>query len=52
MRTVVGANDLEDEGIAIVKTLKLSDDRYLAYDEYGDPDGTPVIFNHGSPTRG
>jgi pimeloyl-ACP methyl ester carboxylesterase len=30
-----------------VKTLKLSDGRYLAYDEYGDPDGTPVIFNHG-----
>jgi pimeloyl-ACP methyl ester carboxylesterase len=47
MRTVVGANNLEHEGIAIVKTLKLSDDRYLAYDEYGDPDGTPVIFNHG-----
>jgi pimeloyl-ACP methyl ester carboxylesterase len=41
------ANDLEHEGIAIVKTLKLSDGRYLAYDEYGDPDGTPVIFNHG-----
>ena len=47
MRTVVGANDLEHEGITIVKTLKLSDGRYLAYDEYGDPDGTPVIFNHG-----
>src|SRR5262245_55410107 len=31
----------------MVKTLKLSDGRYLAYDEYGDPDGTPVIFNHG-----
>lgn len=30
-----------------MKALKLSDGRYLAYDEYGDPDGTPVIFNHG-----
>ena len=47
MRTVVGANDLEHEGIPIVKSLKLSDGRYLAYHEYGDPDGTPVIFNHG-----
>lgn len=46
VRTVIGANDVEHEGIAIVKTLKLSDGRYLAYDEYGDPDGTPVIFNH------
>src|SRR5436190_17318517 len=33
--------------IAIVKTVKLSDGRYLAYDEYGDFDGTPVIFNDG-----
>jgi len=30
-----------------MKTLKLSDGRDLAYEEYGDPDGTPVIFNHG-----
>jgi pimeloyl-ACP methyl ester carboxylesterase len=30
-----------------VKTLKLADGRDLAYDEYGDPGGTPVIFNHG-----
>ena len=27
--------------------LTLSDGRTLAYDEYGDPDGAPVIFNHG-----
>jgi pimeloyl-ACP methyl ester carboxylesterase len=27
--------------------LTLSDGRTLAYDTYGDPDGTPVIFNHG-----
>src|SRR5262249_53205310 len=33
--------------IAIMKALKVSDGRYLAYDEYGDPDGTPIIFNHG-----
>ena len=30
-----------------MKTLKLADGRDLAYDEYGDPGGTPVIFNHG-----
>ena len=30
-----------------MKSLKLADGRYLAYHEYGDPDGTPVIFNHG-----
>jgi pimeloyl-ACP methyl ester carboxylesterase len=30
-----------------VKVLKLEDGRELAYDEYGDPNGTPVIFNHG-----
>ena len=30
-----------------MKKLELSDGRDLAYDEYGDPDGTPVIFNHG-----
>jgi pimeloyl-ACP methyl ester carboxylesterase len=30
-----------------VQTLQLSDGRDLAYDEYGSPDGTPVIFNHG-----
>jgi pimeloyl-ACP methyl ester carboxylesterase len=33
--------------IAIVKTLKLADGRYLAYEEYGDPDGTAVVFNCG-----
>ena len=30
-----------------MKTMQLSDGRDLAYDEYGDPQGTPVIFNHG-----
>ena len=29
------------------KELKLADGRTLAYDTFGDPDGTPVIFNHG-----
>ena len=28
-------------------TLTLSDGRTLTYDVYGDPGGTPVIFNHG-----
>ncbi len=30
-----------------MNTLTLSDGRVLAYDEYGDPDGAPVIFCHG-----
>ena len=30
-------------------TLQLSDGRTLAYAEYGDPNGTPVFFIHGSP---
>jgi len=30
-----------------VETLKLADGRDLTYDTYGDPDGLPVIFNHG-----
>jgi len=47
LRTVVGSTTPSARSFAIVKALKLSDGRYLAYDEYGDPDGTPVIFNHG-----
>lgn len=30
-----------------MQTLTLADGRTLAYDSYGDPDGVPVIFNHG-----
>lgn len=30
-------------------TLVLKDGRTLAYAEYGDPNGTPVIFFHGNP---
>jgi pimeloyl-ACP methyl ester carboxylesterase len=30
-----------------MNVLKLADGRDLAYDEYGDPNGAPVIFNHG-----
>ncbi len=30
-----------------MEVLKLSDGRDLVYDVYGDPDGSPVIFNHG-----
>jgi pimeloyl-ACP methyl ester carboxylesterase len=29
--------------------ITLSDGRILAYDEYGDPDGMPIIFMHGFP---
>ncbi len=30
-----------------MNVLELSDGRSLAYDDYGDPGGVPVIFNHG-----
>ena len=29
--------------------VRLSDGRTLAYTEYGDPRGTPVMFFHGTP---
>ena len=29
--------------------LRLRDGRAIAYREWGDPDGTPVVFVHGSP---
>jgi pimeloyl-ACP methyl ester carboxylesterase len=30
-----------------LQTMTLADGRQLAYDTYGDPDGTPVVFCHG-----
>ena len=30
-----------------MKTAQLSDGRTLAYEDYGDPAGTPVVFTHG-----
>jgi pimeloyl-ACP methyl ester carboxylesterase len=30
--------------------LKLESGGHIAYDEYGDPNGTPVIFSHGWPS--
>lgn len=32
-----------------VQTALLDDDRALAYAEYGDPEGTPLVFCHGLP---
>ena len=31
----------------MANALTLADGRELTYDEFGDPDGLPVIFNHG-----
>jgi pimeloyl-ACP methyl ester carboxylesterase len=31
------------------KTIRLPDGRQLSYAEYGDPDGMPLLFFHGSP---
>jgi pimeloyl-ACP methyl ester carboxylesterase len=33
----------------IDKTLRLPDGRQLGYAEYGDPDGMPLLFFHGTP---
>ena len=30
-----------------MNTMKLADGRTLAYDDYGDPQGKPVVFTHG-----
>lgn len=34
---------------AAVETVPLSGERRLAYAEYGDPDGVPVVLLHGTP---
>lgn len=31
----------------VVETMRLSDGRELAWEEFGDPDGVPVVHNHG-----
>ena len=31
------------------KTIRLPDGRQLGYAEYGDPDGMPLLFFHGTP---
>ena len=33
----------------VSQQITLTDGRRLAYDEYGDPDGRPIIFMHGFP---
>jgi pimeloyl-ACP methyl ester carboxylesterase len=30
--------------------MKLSDGRTLGYAEYGRPDGTPILYFHGTPS--
>lgn len=33
-----------------MRTIRLADGRSLAWAEYGDPDGAPLIFHHGIPS--
>ena len=33
-----------------VRTMRLADGRALAWAEYGDPEGAPLIFHHGIPS--
>jgi pimeloyl-ACP methyl ester carboxylesterase len=35
--------------VASAETVTVGDGRELAYAEYGDPEGTPVVFCHGMP---
>jgi pimeloyl-ACP methyl ester carboxylesterase len=30
-----------------METMELADGRTLAFDQYGDPDGAPIVFTHG-----
>lgn len=44
---IIGREEI-DELQATVKFLACKDGRRLAYYEYGDPSGTPIIFAHGT----
>ena len=35
---------------SLPRTMQLADGRSLAWAEYGDPDGAPLIFHHGIPS--
>jgi pimeloyl-ACP methyl ester carboxylesterase len=35
--------------VEVPRLLRLPDGRTLAYDDVGDPDGTPVVYLHGTP---
>ncbi|MFB6089554.1 MAG: alpha/beta fold hydrolase [Halobellus sp.] len=37
------------DGDARVESVRVAGDRRLAYAEYGDPDGAPLLFLHGTP---
>jgi pimeloyl-ACP methyl ester carboxylesterase len=37
------------DGSGTDRTVGLDGDRQVAYAEYGDPDGVPVVFFHGTP---
>jgi pimeloyl-ACP methyl ester carboxylesterase len=45
----VAKHMIETVSTATDKVLRLRDGRLLRYAEYGDPDGTPLFYFHGSP---
>src|SRR5215212_7504174 len=44
------ARPLHYPGMASPEQFQLEDGGRIAYEEYGDPQGTPVIFCHGWPS--
>ncbi|GAA0669658.1 alpha/beta hydrolase [Natronoarchaeum mannanilyticum] len=41
--------DLDDLTVGSEAAATAADGRTIAYREYGDPDGAPVLFHHGTP---
>ncbi|MFC7078705.1 alpha/beta fold hydrolase [Haloarcula halophila] len=49
MRASAAAPDRECDRAAQVSRVPIGGDRHVAYAEYGDPDGTPLLLFHGTP---
>ncbi|SFR56330.1 Pimeloyl-ACP methyl ester carboxylesterase [Halogeometricum rufum] len=49
MTAELRASDDADAPEAGVSTVTVGDGRHVAYAEYGDPEGVPVVFLHGTP---